>query len=108
MFWIFFIGGFGFPSVVAVRWYRLKERPNLKPYAMRGLAAGLIGIATFGSMMLATRIGKVAEVAAIRETSIIFATAIGYAVGTSRGALELAGITFADTTLGSEFSADGI
>ncbi len=78
VFWIFFLGGFGFPVVVAVRWYRLAERPALKPYAIRGFFAGLIGIATFGSMMMATRIGKVAEVAAIRETSIIFATAIGY------------------------------
>jgi len=32
---------------------------------------------SFGSVMLATRLGSVGEAAALRETSIIFATAIG-------------------------------
>ena len=37
----------------------------------------MIAFFSFGTLMLATRIGKVSEAAALRETSIIFATGIG-------------------------------
>ena len=37
----------------------------------------MIAFFSFGSLMLATRIGNVGEAAALRETSIIFATGIG-------------------------------
>ncbi len=75
--WFFFLGGFGFPIVAYHRWRTLETKPDLAPIAMRGFFGALIAFFSFGSVMLATRIGKVSEAAAIRETSIIFATGIG-------------------------------
>ena len=77
LFWIFFVGGFGFPLVAWRHWKRLELKPDttgLWPRAVAGAAAAYL---SFGSLMLATRLGSVTETAAIRETSIIFATAIG-------------------------------
>lgn len=75
--WFFFIGGFGFPVVALLRLRQLAARPNYGDLAARGIFGALIAFVSFGAVMLATRVGKVAEVAAMRETSIIFATAIG-------------------------------
>lgn len=75
--WFFFMGGFGFPIVAALRWRRLTVRPAIGDLAVRGIFGALIAFISFGAVMLATRVGKVGEVAALRETSIIFATAIG-------------------------------
>lgn len=75
--WFFFMGGFGFPIVAALRWRRLTVRPATGELAVRGIFGALIAFISFGAVMLATRVGKVGEVAALRETSIIFATAIG-------------------------------
>ena len=47
------------------------------PLAIRGITGASIAFFSFGTLMLATRIGKVSEAAALRETSIIFATIIG-------------------------------
>ena len=44
---------------------------------MRGIFGALIAFFSFATLMLATLIGKVSEAAALRETSIIFATGIG-------------------------------
>lgn len=75
--WFFTLGGVGFPIVAALRWRRLTERPPLPDLAVRGAFGGVIALLSFGSVMLATRLGSVGEVAALRETSIIFGTAIG-------------------------------
>ena len=77
--WFFFIGLFGTPVIAVIRWRRLTpgERPALDDLAARGASGALIAMISFGAILLATRIDKVGEVAAIRETSIIFATAIG-------------------------------
>ena len=75
--WIFFIGGFGFPFVAAIRWRMTSQHPPLRDLAIRGVAGGILGMTSFGSVMLATQLGKVSEVAAIRETAIIFALIIG-------------------------------
>lgn len=74
--WFFFMGGFGFPLVAAWRWQRLVARPRPFDLATRGFFGAIIAFISFGAVMLATRLGKVAEVAALRETSIIFGTAI--------------------------------
>ncbi len=74
--WFFFMGGFGFPFISAVRWRYLKVRPRPFDLFTRGFFGAIIAFISFGSVMLATRLGKVAEVAALRETSIIFGTAI--------------------------------
>jgi len=75
--WFFFMGGFGFPVVAYARWRRIVEKPPLGDLAMRGIFGALIALLSFGSLMLATRLGSVTEAAALRETSIIFATGIG-------------------------------
>ena len=75
--WFFFLGGFGFPFVAYARWKSLENKPPLQPLAVRGFFGALIAFLSFGMLMLATRIGKVSEAAALRETSIIFATGIG-------------------------------
>ncbi len=48
------------------------------PLALRGLAGALAGLGSFGAVMLATRLDKVAEAAALRETSVVFAALIGW------------------------------
>lgn len=75
--WFFFLGGFGFPFVSFARWRKLKDKPEIQPLVIRGIFGALIAFFSFGTLMLATRIGKVSEAAALRETSIIFATGIG-------------------------------
>ncbi|MCI4660443.1 MAG: DMT family transporter [Neomegalonema sp.] len=95
--WFFFTGAFGFPIIAARRWFALapSTRPEIGGLFVRGIFGALIAFLSFGAIMLATRLGKVAEVAALRETSIIFATAIGVLffkerVGASRLLLILA------------------
>lgn len=78
--WFFFMGGFGFPVVAALRWRKLAEKPPLNDLALRGVFGALIAVISFGSIMLATRLDSVGEAAALRETSIIFGTAIGVLV----------------------------
>ncbi len=77
--WFFFLGLFGTPVVALRRWRRMaaEARPALGDLAVRGAFGGMIAVLSFGSMFLATRLDKVGEVAALRETSIVFATAIG-------------------------------
>jgi drug/metabolite transporter (DMT)-like permease len=53
------------------------DRPAVIDLAYRGLFGSVVAITGFGGLMLATRLDKVGEAAALRETSIIFATAIG-------------------------------
>lgn len=77
--WFFVLGGAGFPLVAVARWRRLAPtaRPPLDELAVRGVFGALIAFLSFGAVMLATRVGHVGEAAALRETSIVFATAIG-------------------------------
>ncbi|MDT8345001.1 MAG: DMT family transporter [Thermohalobaculum sp.] len=77
--WFFVLGGFGFPLVALYRWRRMapERRPEPFDLAVRGVFGAIIAFVSFGAIMLATRLDKVGEAAALRETSIIFATAIG-------------------------------
>lgn len=75
--WFFTIGGFGFPLIAARRWMMVDEHPPISDLVMRGIFGAIIAFISFGSVMLATRLGNVAEAAVLRETSIIFATGIG-------------------------------
>lgn len=91
--WFFTLGGLGFPFVALARWRRLapEARPHPRELALRGLFGGLIAFLSFGAVMLALRLDKVGEAAALRETSIVFATAIGVLVFRERvDALRLA------------------
>ncbi len=75
--WFFMLGGVGFPLISAYRWIKIDTHPAVSDLAIRGIFGAIIGIISFGALMLATRLGKVAEAATLRETSIIFATGIG-------------------------------
>lgn len=75
--WFLLMGGFGFPLIAAHRWLTTSDHPPIPDLVMRGIFGAIIGIISFGSIMLASRLGKVAEAATLRETSIIFATGIG-------------------------------
>lgn len=75
--WFFFLGGFGFPVIAWRRWQTLDDKPAIGKVVVRGITGALVAFFSFATLMLATRIGKVSEAAALRETSIIFATGIG-------------------------------
>jgi len=78
--WFFTLGALGFPFIALARWRRLAVKPPLRPIALRGLIGACIALLSFGTFMIATRVGSVGETAALRETSIVFATAIGVLV----------------------------
>lgn len=75
--WFFFMGGFGFPVLAMIRWRALVQRPPMAGLVVRGFFGAIIAFISFGAVMLATRLGSVSQAAALRETSIIFATLIG-------------------------------
>lgn len=75
--WFFLSGAFGFPFISWMRWRRLAVKPPLRPLAIRGVIGALVALFSFSAVMIATRIDSVGQTAALRETSIIFATAIG-------------------------------
>ncbi len=80
--WFFFITALDFPILVAVRQHRGigLPLPPLRPLMLRGAIGALVAFVSFGGVMLGTRIGKVGEVAALRETSTLFAALIGWLV----------------------------
>ena len=78
--WFFVSGAFGFPFIAWARWRSLAVKPPLRPLVLRGLIGAVVALLSFSSVMLATRIDSVGQTAALRETSIVFATAIGVLV----------------------------
>lgn len=80
--WFFLITAMDFPLLVALRLARGVTPPPPAPgrLLVRGAIGALVAFVSFGGVMLATRIGKVGEVAALRETSTVFAALIGWAV----------------------------
>lgn len=75
--WLFFIDGFIMPAIWVAR-----RGPALPAGAWKlarfGIVGGLIAMASFGSVMLATRIDSVGQAAVLRETSTVFAALIGW------------------------------
>lgn len=80
--WFFLSTAMDFPLLVALRLARGVTPPPPAPgrLLVRGAIGALVAFVSFGGVMLATRIGKVGEVAALRETSTVFAALIGWAV----------------------------
>ncbi len=73
--WTFLLLGFGIGSLFAVwrgKTFAATAIEQWKP----GLAAGALSIVTYGLALLALRWGAVPRLAALRETSILFATII--------------------------------
>ncbi|MDU9004863.1 EamA family transporter [Sedimentitalea todarodis] len=78
--WFFMIDGIVMPIYAAMRWRAMTDRPALPPLMARGVLGGLVAFASFGGIMLATRLDKVGEAAVLRETSTVFAALIGWLV----------------------------
>jgi drug/metabolite transporter (DMT)-like permease len=78
--WFFMIDGIAMPPYALWRWSRMETRPALGPLIKRGVIGGFVAFASFGSIMLATRLDKVGEAAVLRETSTVFAALIGWLV----------------------------
>lgn len=78
--WFFFLDGLAMPPIAYLRYRRMAQPPTLAPLALRGAFGGLVAFASFGSIMLATRLDKVGEAAILRETSTVFAALIGWLV----------------------------
>jgi len=74
--WLLFLDGF--PYVLIIAWLR---RGELLPYARRnwhrGLAGGAFSVAAYGIALWAMTRAPIAAVAALRETSVIFAAILG-------------------------------
>jgi drug/metabolite transporter (DMT)-like permease len=77
--WFFFLDGLVMPIYVYPRWRRL-PMSEVVPLLKRGVFGALTAFASFGSIMLATRLDKVGEAAVLRETSTVFAAAIAWIV----------------------------
>lgn len=80
--WFFLLTAFDFPLLVLWRHARGIGAPipaDPRGLLIRGLIGGLVAFVSFGGVMLATRLGKVGEAAALRETSTLFAALIGWA-----------------------------
>jgi drug/metabolite transporter (DMT)-like permease len=74
--WLFLLHGGMMVSYGLVR-DRAATLAALKAPPRRGLIAGVSSIFTYGLALVALRIGDTAELAALRETSIVFALMIG-------------------------------
>ncbi|MCC6000811.1 MAG: EamA family transporter [Pararhodobacter sp.] len=75
--WFFFIDGIFMPVWTWKRWSRL-PRDQIAGLMRRGIVGGLVAFASFGGIMLATRLGNVGQAAVLRETSTVFAALIGW------------------------------
>ncbi|MCA0204229.1 MAG: DMT family transporter [Proteobacteria bacterium] len=75
--WFFVIDSLFMPLVSARRMIALPraERASL---LRRGFVGALVAFASFGGIMLATRLGPVGQAAVLRETSTVFAALIGW------------------------------
>ncbi len=94
----FFVGeGFVMPLIAITRHRRMLAAGDppaelgARLLALRGFAGAVAGFCSFGAVMLATRLDKVGEAAALRETSVLFAALIGWlALGERVGRARLA------------------
>jgi len=78
--WFFVLCSLDFPLWFGLRWRHVPDRPAIGPLARRGILGAVIAWGSFGSVMLATRLDQVGEAAVLRETSTVFAAAIGWLV----------------------------
>lgn len=90
--WFFVVDGIMFPIVSFTLWRRMAVRPPLAPMLRRGFIGAIMATVSFGSVLMATRLDKVGEAAALRETSVVFAALFGWLflkeeVGLLRGSL---------------------
>ncbi|MEH7827268.1 EamA family transporter [Gemmobacter denitrificans] len=88
--WFFVIDSLLMPALTFRRWSGL-GLSGILPLLRRGVFGALVAFASFGSIMLATRLDKVGEAAVLRETSTVFAALIGWLVlGERTGRVQIA------------------
>ncbi len=75
--WFFVVDGFLMPALAARRLAAL-PREDRWPFAKKAVLGALVAYISFGSILIATRIGNVGEAAVLRETSTVFAALIGW------------------------------
>lgn len=75
--WFFVIDSFFMPALTWRRWWGL-ERTAYPPLIRRGIVGALVAFASFGGIMLASRLGPVGQAAVLRETSTVFSALIGW------------------------------
>lgn len=75
--WFFLIDAFFMPLIAAPRLLAL-PRAELASLLRRGLIGAFVAVASFGGIMLATRLGPVGQAAVLRETSTVFSALIGW------------------------------
>ena len=77
--WFFVLDGLFMPLL---SWRRLAALPRAEvaPLAARGTIGAVVAFASFGSVMLATRIDDVGRAAVLRETSTVFAALVGWVI----------------------------
>ena len=76
--WFYVVDGFLFPLIM---WLRRKQMPPKTSYGeifKRGAIAAPFGIISFAMVFIASDIGHIGEITAIRETSTVFAAIFGY------------------------------
>jgi drug/metabolite transporter (DMT)-like permease len=76
--WFFVVDSWTMPIISGI--YARRKGIALKAQGLwwRGPVGGLVAIASFGSILIAMRLGKVGEAAILRETSTVFAALIGW------------------------------
>ncbi len=76
--WFFVIDALVMPVIAGLRLRQMTRRPAPGPLAARGVIGALIAFASFGGILMATRLDKVGQAAVLRETSVVFAALIGW------------------------------
>ncbi len=89
--WFFLLDGLFMPVFARARLTAL-PRGEWRGLAIRGVIGAFVAFASFGSIMMATRIDEVGRAAVLRETSTVFAALVGWLVlgekvGPARAAL---------------------
>ncbi|KOG88429.1 membrane protein, partial [Streptomyces varsoviensis] len=74
--WLMILEGVAIPAY-ALASRRGGLRAQLRPYAVRGLAGGLLSVFAYGLVLWAQTRAELAPIAALRESSIIVGAAIG-------------------------------
>lgn len=88
--WFFFLDGLAFPAFYLVRNKGRLPRPFGRLVRL-GLAGAFTAYASFGGILLATRLDKVGEAAVLRETSVVFSALLGWLMlGESTGPRRIA------------------
>ncbi|TRW94866.1 EamA family transporter [Paracoccus sp. M683] len=79
LFWFFLLDSLFIPLIT---WRRIASLPNseLPGLALRGVIGAIVAFASFGAIMLATRIDEVGRAAVLRETSTVFAALVGWVI----------------------------